>query len=41
MRAYAERHDSPLAADVVAMLEHALDERELAWLRLAEREVAS
>jgi hypothetical protein len=31
-RAYAERRDSPMAADVVAMLENALSDRDRAWL---------
>lgn len=48
MRDYAERHDSPIADDVVAMLENAIEERDRAWLGMspmveapAEREVAS
>jgi hypothetical protein len=40
MRRYAEATDAPLAADVVAMLENALDEPALAAFALAGEEVA-
>jgi hypothetical protein len=42
VREYAEREDSPLAADVLEILEGALDERDRAWLGMsAESEATS
>jgi hypothetical protein len=40
MRAYAKRTDSPLAADVLEILEGASDDRDLAAFALAAEEVA-
>jgi hypothetical protein len=41
MRTYHDRDESPMAADVVAMLENALDEPALAAFALAGEEIAS